>query len=170
MPLNINFLQILLHALNFLILAGGLWLLLYKPICRFLEERKSYFEKTQKELEEKREATEALKPEYELKLKESREEINELRIKTEKETADIARATIERAKEEAQKIVLAAETEAEKRKEHILDAAQVEIGELVLSAAQKLLNDTVSPERDAVLYDEFIRLADKTVKDKRASK
>ena len=170
MPLNIDFLQILLHALNFLILSGGLVLLLYKPIIRFMEERKKLFSDKQKELEQSKAAAEAIKAEYEQKLKESKEEINELRSATEKETADNARITIERAKAMAQKIISAAETEAEKRKEHILDAAQVEIGELVLSAAQKLLNDTVSPERDAVLYDEFIRLANKTLKDKRASK
>ena len=53
-----------------------------------------------------------------------------------------------------------AETEAENRKQHILDAAQTEIGELVISAAQKLLSDTVTPERDRELYDAFIRLAE----------
>ena len=41
-----------------------------------------------------------------------------------------------------------------------LDAAQTEIGELVISAAQKLLSDTVTPERDRELYDAFIRLAE----------
>ena len=32
MPLNIDFLQVLLHMLNFVILAGGLTFLLFKPI------------------------------------------------------------------------------------------------------------------------------------------
>ena len=31
-PLNIDFQQILLHLLNFAILGGGLYLLLYKPV------------------------------------------------------------------------------------------------------------------------------------------
>ena len=67
-------------------------------------------------------------------------------------------------------IILAAEQEAEDRKEHILDSAQTEIGELVVAATQKLLSDTVTPERNTELYDEFIRLADKTIADKRAAK
>ena len=39
MPLNIDWQQILLHLLNFLILATGLTLLLYKPVKRFMKKR-----------------------------------------------------------------------------------------------------------------------------------
>ena len=38
-PLNIDWQQILLHLLNFVILAGGLYLLLYKPVKTFMEKR-----------------------------------------------------------------------------------------------------------------------------------
>lgn len=170
MPLNIDLLQILLHIFNFLILAGGLTLLLFKPINKFLEERKAYFENAQKELSEKEALNEQLKTEYEQKLKEANEEITEKRIAFEKEIADVSKAALEKAKQTAKSIVTAAEKEAEDRKEHILDSAQTEIGELVITATQKLLSDTVSPERNSALYDEFIRLADKTIADKRASK
>lgn len=40
-PLNIDWQQILLHLFNFLILAGGLYLLLYKPVKAFMEKRRS---------------------------------------------------------------------------------------------------------------------------------
>ena len=43
MPLNIDFLQVLLHMLNFVILAGGLSLLLFKPISKFLDQRRAHF-------------------------------------------------------------------------------------------------------------------------------
>ncbi len=43
MPLNIDLLQILLHMLNFVILAGGLTFLLFRPVNRFLEERAARF-------------------------------------------------------------------------------------------------------------------------------
>ena len=168
MPLNIDLLQILLHAFNFLILAGGLTLILFKPVEKFLNERKEYYENAEKEITEAREQNEKLKEEYETKLKEAKEQIAEMRISAEKEIADISKASLEKAKETAKLIVAAAEKEAEDRKEQILDSAQTEIGELVVSATQKLLSDTVTPERNSALYDEFIRLADKTVADKRA--
>ena len=49
MPLNIDFLQVLLHMLNFVILAGGLTFLLFKPINKFLENRKAHFEKLERD-------------------------------------------------------------------------------------------------------------------------
>ena len=78
----------------------------------------------------------------------------------EKDMAFAAEGYINGAKDKASTLLKAAETEAENRKQHILDAAQTEIGELVISAAQKLLSDTVTPERDRELYDAFIRLAE----------
>ena len=38
-PLNIDWQQILLHFFNFSILVGGLYLLLFKPVKRFMEKR-----------------------------------------------------------------------------------------------------------------------------------
>ena len=40
-PLNIDWQQILLHLLNFAILAGGLYLLLFKPVKAFMENGKA---------------------------------------------------------------------------------------------------------------------------------
>ena len=44
MPLNINLQQILLHALNFVILFGALYFLLYKPVRDFMDSRKAHYE------------------------------------------------------------------------------------------------------------------------------
>lgn len=169
MPLNIDFLQVLLHMLNFVILAGGLTLLLFKPVNRFLEERREYYEKLERENTEQASENKRLKAEYEQKLETAKDDIARLRQCAEEESAEAARACIDAAKKQAQEIIATAEQEAETRKEHILDSAQTEIGELVLSATQKLLSDTVTPERNEALYDEFIRLADQTVRDKRKS-
>ena len=39
MPLHIDWQQILLHLLNFVIRFAGLWLLLYKPVRNFMPKR-----------------------------------------------------------------------------------------------------------------------------------
>ena len=41
-PLNVDWQQILLHLFNFIILFGGLWLLLYKPVKNFMAKREVY--------------------------------------------------------------------------------------------------------------------------------
>ncbi len=169
MPLNIDFLQILLHMLNFVILAGGLTFLLFKPVSKFLDEREAHFEKLAKDNEEQAKENERLKLEYETKVTEAEAEMTAMKAEAEKNMADVSKAYIADAREKANSIISAAEAEAEKRKEHIMDTLQTEIGELVVIATQKLLSDD-APNRDAALYDEFIRLADETIKDKRTAK
>lgn len=170
MPLNIDFTQVLLHMLNFVILAGALGFLLFKPITKFMADRQKHFEDLAKENEEVAKTNADMKAEYEQKLEEAKAEIADMHRNAEKEAAETAKEYIDSAHQKANAIIAAAETEAEKRKESILDSAQAEISELVLSATQKLLSDTVTPERNSALYDEFIRRTDKTVADERKSR
>ena len=157
MPLNIDFLQVLLHMLNFVILAGGLTLLLFRPVSRFLNERAAFYEKAARDAAEKEAECSRLKAEYEQKLADCSAEIARMREEAERDTAAAAKSYLDTAKQKADGLLTAAEKDAEERKAHILESAQTEIGELVLSAAQKLLSDTVTPERDSALYDAFIR-------------
>ena len=50
LPLNIEIQQIFLHMLNFVILAGGLYFLLYKPVCAFINKRTEYFANLENEI------------------------------------------------------------------------------------------------------------------------
>ena len=168
MPLNIDLLQILLHMLNFVILAGGLSFLLFKPVSRFLEQRREQLAEAEKKNRESAEENERIRAEYERRIQDADTEISELRKAAEKEWADISAQYIKEAKEKASAIITAAEQEAEDRKEHILESAQTEIGELLVAATQKLHSDTVTSERNSALYDEFIRLAEDTVAEKRS--
>ena len=134
-----------------------------------MADRKKHFEDLAKENEETAKTNADMKAEYEQKLEEAKAEIADMHRNAEKEAAETAKEYIDSAHQKANAIIAAAETEAEKRKESILDSAQTEISELVLSATQKLLSDTVTPERNSALYDEFIRRTDKTVADERKS-
>jgi len=157
MPLNIDIVQILLHMLNFVILAGGLTLLLYKPVKKFMDERRKYFEDKEKEIADGLAKNESMKKEYEDKLVSVEAEIEEMKLTAKNETAQTAKEYINNAQEKASAIISEAENEAEARKEHILDSAQTEIGELVVEATQKLLKDSATPDRTHELYDEFIK-------------
>ena len=157
LPLNIDVIQILLHMLNFVILAGGLTLLLFNPVNKFLEERKAHFENLTKENEEKAAENERLREEYEKKLADADKTILLMQDEARKKSAEEAKEYLDAAKKKAQAVVIAAEDEAEKRRKQILDSAQSEIGELVVEATQKLISETASPERNKALYDEFLK-------------
>ncbi|MCI5772641.1 MAG: hypothetical protein MR021_07515 [Clostridiales bacterium] len=168
MPLNIDFTQVLLHMLNFVILAGGLTLLVFKPVSRFLEDRRARLAGQEQENARKAEELDQLKAEYTQRLAQADADIAARRQQAEKDMGDAARAYLDDAKAKADACLAAAEQEAEERKQHILESVQTDISELVLSAAQKLLSDTVTPERDRDLYDAFIRRAQEDVANKRS--
>lgn len=158
--LGFDLVQVLLHMLNFVILAGGLWLLLYKPVMKFLEERKAHFEALEAQSEAAKEESARLQEAYATRIRDAETEIAALRQKAEREGAAAAKSYIDAAKDKSAAIISAAEQAAEMRRAQILDSAQTEIGELVLEAAQKLLCDTADPERTGALYDEFLRRAE----------
>ena len=116
MPLNIDFLQVLLHMLNFVILAGGLTFLLFKPINKFLENRKAHFEKLERDNAESAETNAKAKVEYEKKLSNAEAEIAEMKQNAEKDMASAAEGYINDAKDKASTLLKAAETEAQTEK------------------------------------------------------
>lgn len=166
MPLNIDITQILLHVLNLVILVGGLSLILYKPVAKFLRSRREYYENMERETTEKSAECDRLKAEYESKMREADETLKNSRAEAEREATEAAARYLDDAKAKADAIVKAAEAEAEARREHVLESAQTEIGELVLAAAQKLIGENATPEGDSALYDKFIARADSITPDK----
>lgn len=161
LPLNIDVQQILLHLLNFLILAAGLYLLLYKPVHQFMKKRISYYEEQEKESNRQKEEVQEKKNEYEELLSSAEEEIRQLKIaemnKITEETEDI----LARAKLHAGKILSDAEKEAVLQKKKIMKSAQKDISELVVTATQKLMYQNESDDNDSAIFDEFL----KTVKE-----
>ena len=158
--LGIDIVQILLHMLNFVILAGGLGLLLYKPVVKFLNERRAHFEALEAQSAAAKEENDRLQQAYATRIHDAEAEIAALKQKAERDGAAIAKSYIDAAREKSAAIVSAAEQAAEMRRAQILDSAQTEIGELVLEATQKLLSGTADDERARQLYDEFLRRAE----------
>ena len=68
MPLNIDWQQILLHLLNFAILAGGLYFLLYKPVKQFMAKREAHYAAREAGVKQLEADAEALKKQYADKL------------------------------------------------------------------------------------------------------
>ena len=156
-PLNIDWQQILLHLLNFLILAVGLTLLVYRPVKKFLEKRKKHFEDREKDAEEKKRTAENMKSEYEEKLGNVDGEIEKKRLDARREAEESARITTERADEKAAAILSHARSSASAQKRKLLDEAGQDITDMVVSATEKLLGASQSTETDTALYDKFVK-------------
>ena len=117
MPLNIDWQQILLHLLNFVILFAGLWLLLYKPVRKFMQKRREEYENKDAETERKKSEAEQLRAQYEQKLADADAEIEAKRLDAKKEMDAYAALRKNAAQEEADAIVKKAHENAARERE-----------------------------------------------------
>lgn len=140
-PLNIDWQQILLHLFNFVILAGGLYFLLYKPVRDFMDRRTAYYQSldadTQKKLEEARKLEEA----YQSRMADAEKEIREQKARVLREAEAKAEAVLEEAGKQKEQLMSDAVVAARREKERIVEDARVEIAELAVAAAAKILQD-----------------------------
>ena len=159
MPLNIDWQQILLHLFNFAILSVGLYLLLYKPVKKFMDNRTRYYEDLDNEAKEKLKTAEEKRELYESRLTNVESEISEKRAKAAKETEQVAAMQLQSAKNEAKQIVEKAKETAEHERSKIIKDAQVEITKLAIAATEKL----VAQNSDAL--NQFISVTERGDKD-----
>ena len=160
LPLNIDLQQILLHMLNFAILAVGLTVLLYDPIKNFMNSRGESIGKQLSDIESEKESLAALRAEYEDMMKNNDKTMAERTLESDKAAKDKADKIIRDAEEKAKGIIAAAEAQAEELHRQYLEAAQKDVGELVVKATEKLLNKYSDGAVDSVLYDDFLNLSE----------
>lgn len=138
-PLNIDWQQILLHLLNFAILAGGLYLLLFKPVKAFMEKRESYYQNMDSEAKQKLQDAEALKDSYTRQLDSAAQEIAQKKADAQKAIEVSRSEQLKAAKDEADRILQAARANTEREHDKMLRDAQKEMADLAVTAAEKLL-------------------------------
>lgn len=138
-PLNVDWQQILLHLFNFIILAGGLWLLLYKPVKNFMAKREAYYKDMNKAADDKLAAAEAEQQKYSKLIAKAQEEAADIRKKAMADAETAAKSHIEDAEREKQRIISDARKAAQAEKNKVLQEANAQIEEMVSAAVDKLL-------------------------------
>ena len=151
-PLNIDWQQILLHLLNFAILAGGLYLLLYKPVKAFLAKRERFYQDQADQAEKTRQEAEALKAEAQAQADAAGEEAKAIRAKARQD----AQGLRQDARAQAERILSDARTQAERDRKKVIEEAEDQVKELVSAAAEKLVLSS-----DGAVFDQFLALTGK---------
>lgn len=155
MPLNIDWQQILLHALNLSLLVGGLYALLFKPVKHYLDARSEKVETAAQDAAARQAEADRMCAEYETKLQNIDEEIRNRRSVAAAEAEKDAAKLLKSAREQAEQIVTQAKETAAREEKRIVRDAQSEITELSLEATRKLVDCPVSD-----VYDQFLNSAE----------
>ena len=137
LPLNIDWQQILLHLFNFLILAGGLYLLLYKPVKQFMEKREQAYQAMDEQARQKAEQAAEAEKQAADRLAALNTEIAQKNSAAAQQAQTAAQQIIDEANAEKAHIIAAAQKAAEQEKARILSQAGREIEQLAMQAIDK---------------------------------
>lgn len=147
-PLNIDWQQMLLHLFNFLILFGGLYLLLYRPVKAFMDKRTAYYADMDAEAKRKLADAERQEKQYRDHLANVENEADALKKQAMESARQAAAEQLRQAKEERRAILDRAQREAAQEKARVLAEAGTEIDALVAEAVDKLLPSGKAPLDD----------------------
>lgn len=138
-PLNINFQQILLHLLNFVILAGGLYFLLYGPVKKFMDGRQKHYSDLKSQTEDELAKAKALEQEYRERLSAADAEIAESKAEAGRAAAEISDKIIADAEKKKEEIIADGRAAAERERRRAVDDAREEIVGLAVAATEKMM-------------------------------
>lgn len=150
-PLNIDWQQILLHAMNFIILVGGLYFLLFGPVKKFMQKREDYYRSMDEKAKQMLDEAEQLKADYKSQLDAVDAEISRKRAEAQHEVDASVQQQLSDAKEQADEIVLNARKAADRTREKVLVDTQKELTELAMEAAKKFVYRNSSEAFDSFL-------------------
>ncbi len=150
--------QVILHMVLVLVLFYLLGKILFKPIRKILEERKSAIASEYEKIETTSKEVEQLKIEYEAKLKDINKEADQILTHARKRAAERRDELIGEAKDEASLIMKRTELEIQREKAALKDDVKKEIITVATLMASKYISDTIDEETK-------VRLLDKTITD-----
>lgn len=151
MPLNIDWQQILLHLMNFVILAGGLYWLLYSPVQKFMEKRFAHYEEMDQQAQAKLRHAQELEESYQACLDGAEEEIRQQKARAAEEILHSTEEELSRARAQGEALVEKAKQMAEQERRKQVAEAQKEILQIAVDATEKLLKPSSSDTLDAFL-------------------
>lgn len=154
--IELSWIDILLHLLNFAILVVGLTFLLYKPVLKFINKRKEDIQNEIKKGEDLQESAKAKLEEYQAKLSEA-----ETEAETVKQTA-LADAEVEKKKiiesadAEAKRLIENANKDCVVLKKQAVEEVKNGVTDAVIEIATKVIEREVSKEDNQKLIDDCL--------------
>lgn len=158
MPLGIDLTQILLHMFNVVILFGGLYVIIYAPVKKIMQQREEHYKEMDETAQKILSEAEQKNAEYEEKLKNVDSEISQQKKKASMDIATMRSNAEAEAKETAAKIIEDAKKNAENQRNAIVESAKKDITAMVEDATRKV----VLAGNTSEAYDMFLDNAERS--------
>lgn len=155
--LEIKWQLLLAQAVNFFILLFILKKFLYKPMLKFLRERREAIETGLKKSEAAEQQFKEMRALQARELANTRKEAQQIVDEAKKRAEEAKKQIISNAKNETEILFSKAEREIEQLKNQRLNEAEKEIGRLAIESLEYILKERVSDEKKSSLQEEAIR-------------
>jgi F-type H+-transporting ATPase subunit b len=153
---SIQWWTIILQIVNTLILFAALSYFLFKPVTKFMQDRKDKIAADYEEAEKTRTNAQELKVSYESKLEtikdEGRQIIRDATRRGEVRSEEI----IKQAQEESKKIIERANLELTRERTKAMDQLKNDMIEIALGAASRVIEDSLEDESHERLIRQYI--------------
>ena len=153
LPLNIDPQQILLHLLNFVVLFGIMYFLLYSPVKKFMDQRVEHYKEMDEKAQKDNAEAERARKEYTEKLAAVDFEIEEKKLEARRTINEQSEKSLAAAKNEAARIIDDANRKARSDSKRIIEEAESEIANIAATAAERIILKSGVSES----YDQFLR-------------
>lgn len=153
----LNLVDILLYAVNVVILFFLLRKFLHKPISKFLAERENRISEQidhAKELETK---AEEAKKKYEALLADAQSEAQAILAKSHEQAERQISSAVEEGKKEAKEVLARALREAELERKAAYENMREDITDMAIQIAEKVLQREVTKEDNQQIIDDFFK-------------
>lgn len=159
--IGIDWEVLLAQFVNFAILLGLLTVVLYKPMRRMLDERSNKIKESMEQAEQIKEQMTKSEEQVKLQLDTARREGQEILAQAAQMGERLKEEAKGEARQEAEVIVARARTEIERERDQAIDEVKREFVDLAITAAEKVVHESLDREKHRRLIEEVLEQAPK---------
>lgn len=152
--------DLLLNILNIVILFLITRFLVYKPVRKFMQERKDRIEKEKANAEQQLKEANDLKEEYSSLIADAENKARQTVLEGENEARKRSSEIIEKANSDAEQIKEDARIQAKEEKENSINSMKGEIASLAVSLSEKILSREISEKDNEKIVEDFLQSGD----------
>jgi F-type H+-transporting ATPase subunit b len=154
--LGLNWASFLWHLVNFLVLLVLLYLVLYKPVTRMLDERATRVRQSMEDAERARRQAEQAEADRQALLAETRSEAAQIRQSAEEQSRRILADAEQLARQSEARILAQAEASARALHDQALATVQRQVAELVVTAVERVTRGALDGQSQRTLVQQFL--------------
>ena len=154
--LGLNGGEFLWHLVNFLVLLVLLYVILFKPVTRMLDQRARRVRESMAHAEQARLAAAQAEQDRQVLLAETRHEAEQIRLRAEETARRIAVDLEAKAKEDAERILARAQAEIASSKQQMMAEVRANVADIVTSAVDKVTRGALDGQSQRTLVQQFL--------------